>query len=91
MKVCFWSTGSSIGSSSSSTFSSRQGEPNRMQFSSVFEKFWSESLPIWMLLPPCSLRIQLLAWFCGSMMSGQRRVLKMRMPFSVDSWSAGSS
>ena len=35
-------------------------------------------------------RIHLLAWPCGSMLSGQRRELARMMPFSLETRSAGS-
>ena len=43
-KVCFCSSGSSAGSRKSPTFSSRTGDPNWMQFSSVRRKSLSDCL-----------------------------------------------
>lgn len=52
LKVCFNKTGSNIGSSSSSTFSSKNGYPNLIQFSKILAKLASDNFPIYKLFPP---------------------------------------
>ena len=67
-----------MGSSSSPMFSIRTGVPNWMQFSRVRTKSESVSLTTWRLLAFSMFLTHLLAWPCGSIISGHRRALLQR-------------
>jgi hypothetical protein len=67
-KICFASTGSSAGSSSSPTFSSRTGLPKRTALTSERRKSFSLNLITSKPLPFSMFLIHLLAWPCGSIL-----------------------
>ena len=75
LKVCFKSKGSRMGSKSSPMFSSSTGVPNWMQFSRVRTKSESVSLMTCRFLALSMFLIHLLAWPCGSIISGHLRAL----------------
>ena len=89
LKTCLSSTGSSIGSSSSSTFSQSVGLPNCRAFSSERAKSASESLNVMRPAALLMFLIHLLACICGSIMSGQRRALEVMIPLSIEKLSFG--
>ena len=90
LKTCLSSTGSSIGSSSSATFSSSAGLPNCSAFSSTRAKSPSVSLNVTRPSLPLPFLTHLLACICGSIMSGQRRACEIMMPLSTENMSLGS-
>mmetsp|Transcript_11094 Transcript_11094/g.26012 ORF Transcript_11094/g.26012 Transcript_11094/m.26012 type:complete len:262 (+) Transcript_11094:493-1278(+) len=89
LKVCLRRSGSMVGSSSSSTFSSSTGVPNWMEFSRVRTKSASVSLMIFILFFFSMFRKYLFAWPWGSIHSGQRRAVDTTMPLSTEKESAG--
>mmetsp|Transcript_24182 Transcript_24182/g.45892 ORF Transcript_24182/g.45892 Transcript_24182/m.45892 type:complete len:318 (+) Transcript_24182:74-1027(+) len=91
LNVCFSSRGSSEGSSSSPTFSSRTGSPNWIAFSSVRRcSPDSDSLITLRLLARSMFFTHLFACPCGSIISGHRRALATTMPLSMEKLSLGS-
>mmetsp|Transcript_60967 Transcript_60967/g.143561 ORF Transcript_60967/g.143561 Transcript_60967/m.143561 type:complete len:277 (-) Transcript_60967:2936-3766(-) len=90
LKICFASTGSNAGSSSSWTFSSKTGLPKRTALTSERKNSFSLILITSKPLFFCMFLIHLFAWPCGSIMSDHRRDLLRIMAFSVDRASVGS-
>ena len=87
--VFFSRTGSSMGSSSSSTFSKRNGAPNWMASSRCFMKSLSLRDLIFSWALPYMFLIQFTACCCGSMQRGNREAAVVKMPFCTLCSSAG--
>eukprot|EP01136_Pigoraptor_vietnamica_P022273 Opistho-1_new@73225 len=89
LNVCRSRMGSSAGSSSSPTFSSRHGLPKRTAFSRLRRKSRSVSLTTSRPWSFSRFLIHLFACPCGSMNSGQRRDALTITPFSTERLSRG--
>mmetsp|Transcript_24003 Transcript_24003/g.78109 ORF Transcript_24003/g.78109 Transcript_24003/m.78109 type:complete len:251 (+) Transcript_24003:483-1235(+) len=83
-------TGSSTASMSSCRFSIKSGLPFSRQLTTMSMYLCCESWIIFMSFADSLLRIHLMPWSCGSIMSAHRAALLMMAPFSIESGSVGS-
>lgn len=97
LKIYFKRTGSSRGSRSSPTLSSKIGRPSLRAYSNLCTKFsWSEGFRMISLWPELEFSwaslflIQRLAWPWGSIINGHLRAFSIMIPFSIEKESTGS-